>query len=253
MATKQTTANVGREINQDTTTMPAIDLRRFVISVTIEGKQHQLDPVGIAREAEQADITKETARQKGVRFGDHLLKMASLCNGWQEFEDVLKETQRQLNWGRGRERATPRTFSVYASTIKRGMKAFGLVPLAEIEIPSADKGQLTRTESGEVITERVRLDGISAFKRAIDRFALAERDSKSAVEDRRSAARTEAERLKSAGFISAEAEQSVTQLLWTFKHMRDDDVRAKLVEGLNKLLGKYPSPEPFPQKAVRSH
>jgi hypothetical protein len=230
----------------------AIDLSRFVISIMAEGKPHKLDPIGVAREAEQAEVSKEQSRLKEVRFGDHLIALAALCSSAEEFGAVIAETQKQLNWGRGRERATPRTFSVYASTIKRGMKKYSLVPLENAEIPVIEGGDLKRDEHDEVVRERVKLDGIGVFKRAINCLARAEREaSRLSAEDRRSPARRSASQLHKAGFITAECEQAVSRVLWAVKHARDDKTREAITVKLNKLAAKYTPTQPFPEQAAR--
>jgi hypothetical protein len=230
-----------------------IDLALFAIMVSgPNGNQQELHPVGIAREAEHAETAKGELRQKEVRFGDHLLTMAAKCKDLSEFDSVIKETMRQLEWGRGREKATPRTFSAYVSLVRGGMKK-GLKPLGTADVPVIKQGQLQRGEDGEIVTEKLKLDGVSVFRRATQNLAIAKREAnKAADDDRRSAGRREAARLHTAGFITAEAEQAVSRFLWAMQHQRDEKRQAAMVEGLDKLTAKYPPPEPFPEKRAQA-
>lgn len=230
-----------------------IDLALFAIIVAGPGgRQQELDPVGIAREAEHAETAKGELRQKEVRFGDHLLTMAAKCRDLAEFDSVIRETMRQLEWGRGREKATPRTFSAYVSLIRGGLKQ-GLKPLGTADVPVVKLGGVERTEAGEIVTEKLKLDGIGTFRRAVANLKLAKREAaKAADTDRRSAGRREAARLHTAGFITAEAEQAVSRFLWAMQHQRDEKRQAAMVEGLEKLTAKYPPPEPFPEKRAQA-
>jgi hypothetical protein len=134
------------------------------------------------------------------------------------------------------------------SYVRGGLRK-GLRPLSTVEVPSVDKGAVKRDEQGEIIREKLTLDGISVFRRALSNTALAEREAAQKTDDgRRSAARKEAERLRQAGFISAEAESAVGRVLWTLKHAKDDKARTAITEGLLKLAHKYAPAEPFPEK-----
>lgn len=227
-----------------------VDLNRYAIDVKNGNGIRRIDPIDVARESQEADAVREQGRQQQVRTGDHLLMVAAKCVDAEEFDGVIRETLRRLNWGRGREIPTPRTFSVYVAAIKRGMAKFGLRPLDTVEIPLIREGAPV-FEEGRVVMERVKLDGIGVFKRAMSNFTTAERHAKE--RDRRADIRKDAEKLKKAGFITAEAELAVRRVLWTLRHTRDDSVMADIAEDLLNVAEKYPSPEPFPERNSTPH
>jgi hypothetical protein len=235
---------------KETAVERVVDITQYVIDVKLQGLTHKLDPIGIAREAEQAESLRDQGRAQSVRVGDHLLLLAARCADASEFDAVIKETMRRLNWGRGREQGAPRTFSVYVAAIKRGMSKFGLRPMDTIEIPMVREGAIVRNGNNVPAMERVKLDGIGVFKRAMNNFKIAEREAAHVKDDRRSEPRKEAERMRATGFLTEEAERAVSKVLWAVRHTRDEMVAANITEELLAVAERYKPLEPFPEDRI---
>jgi len=154
-----------QEAEQPTTTLPSIDLAKYVVTLEEDGVKVRLSALDIADEAVKVQGIMNQAKRKGGEFASHMFALAALCKTPEEFLHLCEEIAIRKMWGRppaGTPKAQrmlwgelPATFSVYKSQISKAWQD-GIVP----------NGTLTQSviENGKVKQLKVKVDGINKLK-----------------------------------------------------------------------------------------